>query len=444
MIKHNTYKNILLLAVPVIISQVGQVLVGLIDTIMVGGLGAVPLAGVSFANAIFNTFVIASMGLAMGLTPLISRALVKNNHQRITSLLKNSMALNTVMGVIFTLLFAVLIMLMPKMGQDEEVLEIAIPYASLMAISIIPNLWMFTVRQFLEGLGNTFWAMVATISSNVLNVALNFVLIYGMFGMPEMGAIGAGVATLISRILMMIFMIVVALKVPTFKRYFKGFWRIPILRFRLLRLWGMGYPIALQQGIECGSFGLMAIAVGTFGAVSLAAHQIAVNLPTTAFMVVVGVANATTVIVARNYELKLMGEVKKTLGASIKIITIFMSCTALLFIGFGHEIVSVFTQDLAVKEIAVYLLFFAAVFQVSDGIQGVTLGALRGLLDVKRPMYISSLSYIFVGIPTAYLCAFVLGMDAGGIWVGVTTTLTLLSVLYYIRFRKILRLATPR
>ncbi|MFI3287799.1 MAG: MATE family efflux transporter [Rikenellaceae bacterium] len=437
--KNSIYKSILTLAIPVIISQVGQVLVGLVDTLMVGQLGAVPLAGVSFANAIFMTFVVAGMGFAMGLTPLVSRAAVRSNDERVRSLFKNSFVANTLLGVGFVAILALLIFLMPYMGQDPEVLEIAVPYTWLMLLSILPNMWMYTIRQFLEGLGNTFWAMVATISSNVINVGLNFVFIYGLCGMPEMGAIGVGVATLVSRVLMTIFMVLVMWIHRDYRGYLKGIMAVRVLRFRLLRLWRMGYPIALQLGIECGSFGAIAVAIGTFGAVSLAGHQIAVNMPTTAFMVVTGVANATMVLVARNYEMRLYAEVRRILSASLRIVTVFMALTAVLFLVFAMDIASLFSPDVAVQEVASYLLIFAAVFQLSDGIQGVTLGALRGLLDVKKTMTYTFFSYIVVGIPVAYLCGFVFGMGAGGIWLGLVSALTLLAVLYIRRFRKLLR-----
>lgn len=436
--KNSVYKNIFVLAIPVVISQVGQVLVGLVDTVMVGQLGAIPLAGVSFANAIFTAFLVAGMGFAMGLTPLVSRAAIRSNHNRIRSLFTNSFAANTLLGLAFSAVLALLILLMPFMGQDPEVLEIAVPYTWLMLLSIIPVMWMYTIRQFLEGLGNTFWAMVATISSNVLNVGLNFVFIYGLCGMPEMGAIGVGVATLVSRVLMLIFMVVVMWLRPNYRGYLKDMFAQKIQRFRLLRLWRMGYPIALQLGVECASFGAMAVAIGTFGAISLAGHQIAVNMPTTAFMVVTGVANATMVLVARNYELKLYSEVRRILRAAQRIVTVFMACTSVLFLCFAMDIASLFSPDVAVQEVAAYLLIFAALFQFSDGIQGVTLGALRGMLDVKKPMYYTFISYIFVGVPVAYICGFVIGMGAGGVWLGIVSGLTMLSVLYILRFRKIL------
>ncbi len=420
-----------------IISQVGQVLVGLVDTAMVGQLGAVPLAGVTFANAIFFPFYVGGMGVAMGLTPLVSRALVRGNSGRIRSLVKNSVVLNSVLGVGLMLLFAGCVLLMPYMGQDPETLEVAIPYGWLMVLSMLPIYWMYTLRHFLEGLGNTIWAMVATLLANSINVLLNYMFIYGMWGAPEMGAGGAGLATLISRVLMFLILWFVVVRVPRFNYYLKGFWSEAVRRFRVIRLWRMGYPIAVQIGAETMSFGLMAIVIGTFGAVNIAGHQIAANMPHVAFMMVTGVANATTILVSRNYALNLHREVRAILRSALIIVILFMIFTSNTFIILSENIAQIFTPDPAVQDVAVYLLLFASMFQISDGIQGVAVGALRGVMDVKRPMIYSFCAYAFVGAPVAYICGFVLEMEAAGIWLGIVAAIVALSILYLRRFYKI-------
>ncbi len=439
MILNNRYRGILTLAIPVIISQVGQVLVGFVDTLMVAQLGtAEPLAGVAFTNALYNPFLVGGMGLAMGLTPLVSNAQVRGNNSRIHSLLKNSAVLNTVIAVAFTAIFSLLILLMPYMGQDPVALQTATPYGWLMALSILPTMWMYTLRQFLEGLGNTMWAMVVTITANLLNVGMNFLFIYGMWGFPEMGAVGAGLATAISRVLMFLLMFYTVYKVPKFRVYLAGFRRELILRFRLIRLWRTGYPISLQLGVETTGFGIMAIVIGTFSATALSGHQIAVNLPTLAFMVVTGVANATMIITARNYALKLYSEVRATLNASLRIITVFMTLTAICFVIFAIDIAAIFTPDPEIQAVTAHLLIFASIFQISDGIQGVALGALRGMLDVKRPMYYSIISYFAVGVPIGYILAYQFNMEASGVWLGIVSALTLLSILYIRRFRSLI------
>lgn len=430
-----SYTSILTLAIPVIISQVGQVVVTLVDTMMVGQLGAVPLAGVSFANALFMPVMVIGLGIAMGVTPLASRAFVRKDTSRLKSLIKNSALLNTMLGFALAIILSTLTVGMGLMGQDPDVVAVATPYSFVMAISLIPLMWFYTARQFLEGLGNTSWAMIITITANLVNVGLNFVLIYGLLGMPALGALGAGIATLIARFLQVVLFIVLFRYQEKFGLYFRGWNVVKFCRFRLLRLWRLGFPIAMQIGIECLGMSAMAIAIGTLGAEVLAGHQVAMNMPTLAFMFVTGLANATTIIVARDYQLKLYDSVRTTLRSSLVMVTVIMIFTSSMFVLFAYPIASLFSPDPAVQAIAAHLLFFGALFQISDGIQGVTLGALRGLLDVKRPMYYALAAYIFVGAPAGYLCGFVLEMGAGGVWIGFISALTTLAVMYVRRFR---------
>ncbi len=428
------YRTILNLALPVIISQVGLMVVSLVDTMMVGQLGAVPLAGVSFANALFWPVMLIGMGIAMGITPLTSRAFVRNDIPRIKSLVKNSAFLNLILGVLLTLVLSGLTLTMPLMGQDAGAIEIATPFSWLMVASILPMMGFYTIRQLFEGLGNTKWAMVITITTNIANIIMNFIFIYGYFGLPAMGAVGAGLATLIARIMMVAMFAILVWRREAYRRFFRGFWSEKIKNFRLLRLWRIGYPIAMQIGVEMSGISLMAVIIGTFGAVELAGHQVAINLPTTAFMFVGGLASAVTILVSKNYALKLYDEVRALLRAALVMVICFMLFTATIFIIFAMPIVSLFTPDSAVQIVAAHLLFFGGLFQLSDGIQGVTLGALRGLMDVKRPMYYAMGSYLIIGAPIAYFFGFIIDMEAAGIWVGFVCALTALAILYIHRF----------
>ena len=433
------YRDLWRLAVPVVISQVGQMSVQLVDTMMVGHLGAVPLAGVSFANSLTFPVGIVGMGLAMGLTPLTGRASARGDFGRVQSLLKNSIVFNTLVGIGLTLVAFGLIEAMPWFGQDPEILPTARSYGYLMVGGLLPLVWFSTARQWLEGLGNTKWAMVITITGNVLNVGLNFVFIYGLLGMPALGAVGAGVATLISRVLMVGMWAWLFWRRECYRRFFVGMGRAKLAWFRMRRLLNVGGPISVQLGVEMAAMSLMAVAVGFFGATYLAAHQIAINLPSMAFMVVTGLANATTILTSRNFGLRRYGEIRRTLRAGLVTVTVFMVGSATLFLSLAHPIVSLFTSDAAVAAVAAHLLFFGALFQISDGIQGVLLGALRGLLEVNRPMIYAVVTYAVVGLPAGYLSAVVFGLGAAGVWVGFIASLTVLAVLYGGWFRAKLR-----
>lgn len=433
------YTNLWRLALPVIISQLGQMSVQLVDTMMVGHLGAVPLAGVSFANSLAFPVSIFGMGLAMGLTPLTGRASARGDFGRVQSLLKNSIVLNTLVGIVLSIILVGLVESMAWFGQDPEILPTAHDYGYMMVIGILPLLWFSTARQWLEGMGNTKWAMVITISGNLMNVGLNFVFIYGLLGMPEMGAVGAGFATVLSRFLMVAMWGVLFWRRAAYRRYFVGMSHVKLAWFRMRRLLNVGGPISVQLGVEMAAMSLMAVAVGFFGAKYLAAHQIAINIPSMSFMVVVGVANATTIVVSRNFGLRLYDEIRRTVKAGLVTITVFMIGSSALFLSFAYPIVSLFTSDMAVAAIAAHLLFFGALFQLSDGVQGVLLGALRGLLEVNRPMFYAIGTYLLVGFPSAYVSSVVFGLEAAGIWVGFIASVTVLGILYGGWFSKKMR-----
>lgn len=434
------YGTVLRLAVPVMIAQLGQMSVQLVDTIMVGQLGAVPLAAVSFANSLMMPIMMIGTGVAMGLTPLVSRAYAREDFSRVQSLLKNSIVLNTLLAIGLALTLLGITFFMDRMGQDAEILPTAKIYSYLMVVGMLPMLWMNTARQFLEGLGNTKWTMVITITGNVVNVIFNFILIFGLLGFPALGAVGAGISTVFSRFVMVGMYVVLFYKRDAYRRFFDGIMAISLCKFRLRRLLNIGFPIAVQLGIELTAMSLMAIAVGTFGAQALAAHQIAINIPGMSFMVVVGIANATTIIVSRNYGLRFYDEIRRTLKASLTIISLFMVVSATLFLSFAGPIVSIFTPDTAVTTLAAYFLIFGAIFQFSDGLQGVAVGALRGILDVKRPMYYSIFVYALIGLPVGYIASFSsLSIGPAGVWIAFIVSLTVLCVLYIRRFSKILR-----
>lgn len=431
------YRANLRLAVPVIISQVGQYSVQIVDTIMVGHLGeAVPLAAISFAYALSWPILFLGTGVAMGLTPLVGKSYARNDRMRSASLLKNSLLLGIAMSIVLMLLLGSMLPLMGSMGQDPAILSIARGYMWYQLASALPMMMFASCKQFLEGIGNTAHTMVIAIIGNVLNVILNGVLIYGWWIFPDMGAVGAGASTFIARVVMMILFARLMFANADYRDYLRQFRKVKITLFRIRRLLNVGVPIAMQLFIEMAALSLMAVVIGLFGSVPQAAHQIAVNLPSLSFMVVTGLSAATTIRVSQDYSLRLYPSMRKVMDASLHLITLFTICASLLVLLFARQIAGLFTDEPDVINIAAYLLRFGCVFMVIDGFQGVILGALRGLTEVKRPMYYAIFTYIFVSAPVGYLCSFVLGMGAAGTWVAFTTGLALLAVLYYRLFRK--------
>lgn len=430
------YKQNLKLAIPVVISQLGQMTVQLVDTVMVGRLSSEGLAAISFANSISWPMLLLGMGVAMGLTPLAGRSYARNDFNRTTSLLKNSLFLNVAFAVGIMSLLMIVSLFMDNMGQDASIIPTAREYYYYMVISALPIMLYSTARQFLEGLGNTFYAMVIVIISNLINVGLNFAFIYGWWIFPEMGAVGAGTATCIARSTQVLMFAALFIRKEEYRRYWINFKNVTFCKFRIRRLLNIGFPISMQIFIEMAAISMMAIVVGTFGAQALAAHQIAINIPSTAFMVVMGLQAATTIRVSQDYGLRLYDSMEMSLKASLHMITAFMVFSAVIILIFASQIASIFTTDQAVIDMAAKFMFFGALFQLSDGIQGVALGGLRGIMIVKQPMFYALSIYIFVAAPVGYLCSYVFGMGAYGTWVGFITALTIFSVLYYRLFIK--------
>lgn len=425
------YKQNLRLAVPVIISQLGQMTVQLVDTVMVGRLSSHGLAAISFANSISWPVLLLGMGVAMGLTPLVGRAYSRNDFQRTTSLLKNSLLLNVLFAVAIMSLLLVISFFMDNMGQDPSIVATAREYYYYMVFSTLPIMLYSTARQFLEGLGNTVYAMMIVIISNLINVGLNFAFIYGWWIFPEMGAVGAGTATCIARSTQVLMFAALFISKDEYKRYWQNFKNVTYCKFRIRRLLNIGFPISMQIFIEMAAISMMAIVVGTFGAEALAAHQIAINIPSTAFMVVMGLQAATTIRVSQDYGLRLYDSMEKSFKASLHLITAFMVFSSIIILLFSHQIASIFTTDEAVVDMAAKFMLFGVLFQISDGIQGVALGGLRGIMIVKQPMFYALSIYIFVAAPVGYLCSYVFDMGAYGTWIGFITALTIFSVIYY-------------
>lgn len=430
------YRQNLILAVPVIVSQIGQMTVQLVDTFMVGRLSSEGLAAVSFANSIAWPVLMLGMGLAMGITPLVGRAHARGDMSRVVSLLKNSLTLNLMVGVLITLLLLAGSFMLDHMGQSPDIIPIAREYYFYMVASALPVMMYSTARHFLEGIGNTTYTMIITIICNLVNVALNYVLIYGWWLFPEMGAVGAGASTFIARVLMSVLFLLLMLNKAGYRVYIQNFRNVALCRFRIRRLLNIGFPISMQVFIEMAAMSLMAIVVGTFGATVLAGHQIAINIPSLAFMVVLGLQAATTIRVSQDYGLRLYDSMYMSLKASLHLIMAFMILSATIILVFAPQIAAFFSHDQQAIDMATKFLFFGALFQLSDGIQGVMLGGLRGILIVRKPMIYAICVYLFFAIPVGYVCSYVLDFGAFGTWIAFISAVTLLAILYYRLFRK--------
>jgi len=433
------YKRNLHLAFPIVLSQIGQVMVSLIDNMMVGHVGTTELAAASFANSVFMIGMIFGMGITFGMTPLVGNAFGDNDHKTTIVWLKNGLFSHLSAAAVLTLLMFAVYLLLPFMGQPPEVLELAQPYFILLNISYLPFILFFSFKQFFEGIGNTKIAMQITLTANVVNILLNYVLIFGKLGFPELGLNGAGIGTLVSRIIMPIMFAFYIARKSRFREYFLLAHAEKLSKERIVRLFKIGIPIAFQLIVEVTAFGIGAVMMGWLGETSLAAHQVALGLASFTYMIAVGISQANTIRVSHQIGLKDYHSMKMATMASTHLVLVFMSLMALIFVGGKNLLPYLFTTDVSVVRIAAGLLIVAAVFQLFDGLQVIMQSTLRGMADVTVPMFIAFIAYLLIGIPTSYVFAFVLKVGPQGIWFGYLVGLGTAGILFYLRFKKNLR-----
>jgi MATE family multidrug resistance protein len=430
-------KTTFLLAYPVVLSQLGQVAVGIADTMMVGRLGALPLAAASLANSIFFVTMMFGIGISMGLTPLVSMGDGKGRFKRISRLFTHSLWINSALGIILFFLIVGFSQFLGVLDQPKAVQELALPYLLIITASLIPMMIFQTFKQFAEGLSQTKQAMFITIFSNLVNVFLNWLLIWGMWGFPEMGMNGAAWATLISRVLMMVLMAAYVLSTKRFAQYHLRFFKVRFSRPMLARILKIGVPTGFQFIFEVSAFSAAAIMMGWIGVNALAGHQIALNLASISYMMATGVATAGMIRVSHFIGKGDLGAMKQAGRVAFGMVAAFMFICALLFFAFRFFLPTLYIDDPEVISLAASLLILAGFFQISDGVQVVGLGVLRGMEDVKVPTLVTFFAYWALGLPLGYLLAFKLGLGESGIWIGLLIGLTITAALLFYRFEQL-------
>lgn len=433
------YRANLKLALPVVLTQLGQILVQLADNIMVGRYGGddpTPLAATSFGGTVFFILFIAAIGIALGLTPLVGELYAQGDREKSSEYLQTGAIFYTLLGLLICAVQLMIVPLMYHLGQPVEVVDMAIPYYSLLAFSMIPVMIFSTFKQFLEGVGNTVVEMVVVVLCNLVNIMLNWVFIYGHFGFEEMGATGAGLATLVSRICMPIMIIGFFLYSKRYRPYLNGFTRFRFRRKTVRSLLRMGLPISLQMFLESSAFVGTSIMMGWLGKTAISANQIAMTMGNCAFMIVMSIGAATTIRISHTYGERNFGELSLAAKASYHLVIAWNAIMATLFISLKNIIPTFFTSNPEVIEMASTLLIYISLYQLADGIQNVSVGILRGVQDVKIIMPIAFLSYIVFNLPVGYLLGFTWGMGPQGLLLGFTVGLTTAAVLLIARIRR--------
>jgi len=435
------YTQLLKLATPLVLTQAGQMTVQLIGIAMVGRVGTAELAAGSFANSVYIVIMLFGLGLFLGVTPLVGHARGANVDRQAAAVMYSGFALSALLLPVIALISWSLTWVMPYMGQTDEVVRLAVPYYRILAISIIPFLLFTLLKQIGEGLSNTLLAMVATIASNLLNIILNYLLIFGKLGFPKLGLLGAGYATLFARIAMPLLLYAGFMYLKPIRRYFVLMRTVKATSQGVFEIFSVGLPIAGQLVLEVSAFAFSAVMMGWLGDVPLASHELAMGLASFTFMIANGVAMATTIRVSFQLGTRNFASMEHVAYSAVQLVVTYMGLCGLGFLLFRHQLPYIFTADIHVVDQAASLLMVAALFELFDGLQVVCLGILRGFADVKAPMIIAGFSYIVVGLSVSYLCAFTLNIGPEVIWYGFLAGLIVAGVLLSLRIRKNIRKA---
>jgi len=437
------YRENFNLAYPIVLGQLSHILISVADNAMVGNYNSESLAAASLSNSIYITIMVFGIGFSLGITPLIATANASKKIETCRKLLKHGVLLYPLIGAVLMILVYALSYKLHWFNDKFIIIQLAEPYLRIVSLTLIPLMLFQCFRQFLEGLSMTKLPMYINIGGLFLNVLLNYLLIFGKFGFPAMGLDGAGYATLITRILMTLSLMVLFLMNQETKNYVfnkQHLWDSKLFR----RLRKLGTPIGSQMLLEAGAFGFAAVLVGKVGVDELAGHQIAINVGSVTFLITTGLSAAASIRTARQLGLQDTNNLQLAGKSAVFMGGAFMTLCAIIIFLMRNIIPTWYvTDEPQVLEIASSLLILVAAFQLSDGIQVVSIGALRGIEDVKVPTLIALVAYWLVGIPLGYILCFKAGFGSEGIWIGLLSGLSVASVLLYVRFLRMASRAIP-
>ena len=435
------FKTNFRLAWPVMLGMVGHTLVQFVDNIMVGQLGTTELAAISLGNSFVFIAMSIGIGFSTAITPLIAEADAAQNQGALQKVLQEGLRLCIILGIVLFLGVYIAKPLLFKMGQEPSVVALAFPYLNWVAVSLVPLVIFQAFKQFSDGMSLTRYSMYATVLANVVNVVINYLLIFGVWIFPKWGVTGAAVGTLASRLTMLVFIIVLLLRDPRTVAIIRQMIPKRLHRKELDQLLQLGLPSSLQMFFEVSFFTFAIWVCGFLSKDAQAANQIALNLSSMTFMVAMGLSVAATIRVGNQKGLQSFRELKR-IALSVFLLTLLLDVVfAGFFVAFNEWLPWLYLNDstgldtFAVAELAASLLFIAAFFQIFDGAQVVALGSLRGLQDVRIPTWITFLAYVLTGVPVMLYLSIEAGMGARGVWIGLCFGLVVSSLLLYLRFK---------
>lgn len=427
-------KKTIHLSLPMVVGQIGQLTMSVADNIMVGRVGTDALAAAAIGNALFTLVLVVGFGISMAITPLTAMAAGAGRDKDCGVVLRQGLIVNLLSGVLLCGLAFIGAESIRFLNQPHTIVAPAILYMKVLGFSMLPLMLFQSFRQFAEGVSFLKPAMVITLVANLVNIFINWVFIYGNCGAPALGLTGAGIATFSSRTFMALCLMWIIMTAPTLKRF------DPSLRYRKIdiplmkQLLKIGIPGAFQYFFEVSAFTASSVIVGWMGTQALAAHQIALNLASISFMGAMGISAAGTIRVSNAVGRGLPRDVRAAGFSAALVCAGFMATAGLIFILFRHSLPWFYVSDIVVLEMSATLLVIVAFFQISDGIQAVGLGILRGITDMKIPTLITLVAYWVIGLPSGYVLAFHFNLGIYGVWYGLLISLSASALLMMLRF----------
>lgn len=430
------YRALIKLGIPIVVGQLGIIVLGFADTLMIGHHSTAELGAASFVNNMFGLCIIFSTGFSYGLTPVVGRFYGNGQYVEAGQALRCSLAANVLVALLQMLVMGVLYFNVHLLGQPEELLPLIRPYYLTLLASLLFVMLFNAFKQFADGITDTRTPMWILLGGNVMNIIGNYILINGKAGFPELGLTGAGISTLASRIAMVAVFALLVMRDKRFRRYRVGLIRQQWSGALFKRLNALGWPIGMQMGMETASFSLSIIMVGWLGTIALASHQIMLTIAQFTFMMYYGMGAAVAVRVSnfkgRGDDLNVR---RSTYAGFHLILGMAVVLTAFVF-AFRHSVGGWFTDngEVALMVPALFLPFL--IYQFGDGLQIAFANALRGISDVKPMMLIAFIAYFLISLPAGYLFGFVLGWGLTGVWMAFPFGLTSAGIMLWLRFRQ--------
>lgn len=432
-------REILRIGLPIMLGQACVIILAFADNIMIGWHSVDELAASSFVNNVMNLFILTELGFATGMTPMIGADNGTGNIKGIGITVKNGLVTNGIIGGISIILLTIIYFCLDHFGQAPELMPYIKPYFAIIGISTLFALGFNVLKQFTDGICRPMISMTLLMIGNLLNIFGNWVLIYGKLGFPEMGLTGAGISTLVSRVLILLVFVVFIFKSKKMNEYARAIKEALLSRGEMKTAFKMGYPVGIQMALESSTFTFAAVMAGWLGVIQLAAHQVVITISQLFFLMMQGLSFAVSILVSNAFGRKDLGSVREYARKGY-FMTLGISATlSVLLYCFRYQAAGIFTDSPEVSAMAVSLFFLLFAYQFGDGLQLCFANVLRGIQDVRPIMYAAFVSYYLIAIPSAYVLGFKTSLGIHGIWLGFPIGLTLAGIFFYARYRSDLR-----